>query len=297
MGNLLEINPDGGERLRYDASDFPVRCVDGDLSHFPGYAAGCHWHNDFEILLANSGDLDYFVNGRIVSVLEGQAIFVNARRLHYGFSAKKQECLYFCTVFHPDIFGSPAMPTARYVSALSSDAMPDYLILTQEDCLQRLRNIRAISRQKEPGWELTILSEFCRLVGCLLTLTKTETPGKLPDVLWISLRQMVGFIQANYADPIRLEDIAAAGTVCRSKCCRLFQENMGTTPIRYLNRYRLEKARELLLSTDHPVTEISHSCGFESPGYFADQFRRMYGLSPREVRKGSAAGSLKRICD
>ena len=286
MLNQLSIDPDGGERLRYDRPDFPVRCICGDLSHFPDYAAGCHWHKDFEVLMPYHGNLEYFVNGKIVPVLQGQAIFVNSRRLHYGFSSAKEDCQYFCLVFHPDIFGSPALPTARYAAELARDDQPDYQILTQPEPLRILEHIRAISTEKPGCYELTILADCAELVRHCQLQSASNPTDRVPDSLWFSLRQMVGYIQANYPQPIRLEDIAAAGMVCRSKCCKLFQENMATTPIRYLNRYRLEKARELLLNTENSVTEIAHHCGFDSPAYFSDQYRKTYGESPRETQRG-----------
>lgn len=281
----LKINLDGSEQLAYNAPDFPVKCVDGDLSHFYDYAAGCHWHSDFEILLANDGDIDYFVNGQVVHIPQGKAVFVNANRLHYGFSRQKRECLYTCLVFHPDIFGSPSMATARYVRQFTGDNRPDYLLLTEENTLELIRKIYRLYQEK-PGWfELEVMSCISALICRLRTELDLSREQEL-DAGWLALRQMVGYLQLHYERVIRLEEIAAAGAVCRSKCCRLFREKLNTTPMAYLNRYRLEKAREMLLTTPDSITKIANRCGFDNPSYFTEMFRKTYGETPRMVRQG-----------
>ena len=65
---------------------------------------------------------------------------------------------------------------------------------------------------------------------------------------------------------------------------RLFHEVFHETPNQYLQRRRLEQARELLESTDRGVTEISLDVGFESSTSFSALFRRSLGCSPREYR-------------
>jgi AraC-like DNA-binding protein len=49
--------------------------------------------------------------------------------------------------------------------------------------------------------------------------------------------------------------------------------------------YRVSAAKELLASTDIPITDISESCGFSTPSYFSEMFLRCEGINPREYRK------------
>ncbi len=284
MYHELSIDPNGGERLTYNAPGFPVRAVEGNLQCFYDFAAGCHWHNDFEFLIANRGNIEYFANGKVIPIAQGQGIFVNANRLHYGFSSRHRDCDYSVLVIHPDIFGSPAMPVGRHVRSITSDGCPDYLLITDPELLERILSVKQTFDSGKKWFELDILSTCCGIMQQISALMDAEQSPAGPDGDWIALRQMIGYLQTHYAQPIRLEDIAAAGAVCRSKCCRLFQDKLGATPISYLNRYRMEKARELLLSSRLPVTQIAHQCGFDSPSYFSELFRRTYGESPRSIR-------------
>jgi AraC-like DNA-binding protein len=65
---------------------------------------------------------------------------------------------------------------------------------------------------------------------------------------------------------------------------RVFKSITGKTPIEYRNTIRLEHAKELLLDSDHSVTEIADITGFESNVYFCNAFKAKTGFSPSEFR-------------
>jgi len=60
-----------------------------------------------------------------------------------------------------------------------------------------------------------------------------------PDLL--IQRDMVSYIYSHYSESINLEEIAAAGKVCRNKCCQIFRRYLCQSPIDFLNHYRLER--------------------------------------------------------
>lgn len=60
---------------------------------------------------------------------------------------------------------------------------------------------------------------------------------------------------------------------------------MGTSPVRYLNDYRLSVARELLLHTGKSIKSVAAAVGIPDPFYFSRLFRTAYGQSPQTYRK------------
>jgi AraC-like DNA-binding protein len=112
----------------------------------------------------------------------------------------------------------------------------------------------------------------------------------LRTIVW----KMTGFIHRHYDDKIHLNDIAAAGAVCRSRCCELFNKYVEQTPNTYLLRYRITKSREMLHDTNRTIDEIALACGFQSASYFSFVFRKAYGLTPQDYQKqtGSETGNL-----
>ena len=289
MSARLDVRTDGSERIRYNEPEFPVRAVESCLSVFYQYSAACHWHHDFEFLYVTDGALSYFVNGQIIHVSKGQVIFVNAERLHYGFSSARRECRYQCLLFHPSLLGDPTLPSRRYAAMLAADTQVDYLLLkpgdaSDEPLIRLMESAFLRCREKAPYYQVEVQADCLRMVSALCQRISPDVSETAPDPAWQVLRQMLGYLQENYQRKIVLADIAAAGAVCRSKCCHIFSTYLNKTPIHFLCDYRLEKSRAQLSGSRASITEVAQSCGFEGASYFSEQFRAKYGISPREYR-------------
>jgi AraC-like DNA-binding protein len=99
------------------------------------------------------------------------------------------------------------------------------------------------------------------------------------------IKEMVAYIHTHYAEKITLEDVAAAGMMCCSKCCRVFKEILHQTVFEYLLDYRIRRSLPLLAEKRLNITEIAQACGFNGSSYYAETFRKITGVSPGEYRK------------
>ena len=99
------------------------------------------------------------------------------------------------------------------------------------------------------------------------------------------LERVRGLIDRHFNARLDLERMAREACLSRYHFLRSFKEQFGETPHRYLTRRRLERARELLRSGDHSVTEVCFEVGFESLGSFSSLFRRTTGESPDRYRR------------
>ncbi|MBI4790506.1 MAG: substrate-binding domain-containing protein [Chloroflexi bacterium] len=98
--------------------------------------------------------------------------------------------------------------------------------------------------------------------------------------------KIVAFIHERYAEPISREEMASHVGISARHLTRCFHQEMGISPITYLNRYRVKKAKQLLEAGERNITEIAAAVGFSSSNYFTDAFRREIGMSPRDYRRG-----------
>ena len=89
---------------------------------------------------------------------------------------------------------------------------------------------------------------------------------------------------ARYADPIGVEDMAAAAGLSRAHFSREFRRAFGESPRAYLLTRRLERAASLLRTTDRSVTDVCLSVGLQSLGSFTTSFTRTYGMAPTAYR-------------
>ena len=105
-------------------------------------------------------------------------------------------------------------------------------------------------------------------------------PSATPDGI-VRARQ---FVDAHYARPIVVARLARMAGLSTFHFIRGFRQATGSTPHQYLRERRIARARELLIQTPLPVTEICDAVGFQSLGSFSALFRRLTGESPAAFR-------------
>jgi AraC family L-rhamnose operon transcriptional activator RhaR len=86
------------------------------------------------------------------------------------------------------------------------------------------------------------------------------------------------------AHPWTLPDLAEALHLTPGYLVRLFKSATGLPPMAYLARHRAERAAELLLDTDQPVTQIGRSVGWPDQNYFARRFKAHFGVTATAYR-------------
>ena len=94
------------------------------------------------------------------------------------------------------------------------------------------------------------------------------------------VRKAVEFIQTNYANPIRVTDIADYVCINRSYLYTLFRKELHMSPQEYLSNYRLTRASELLIVTDLSVESVAFSCGYSDPLVVSKAFKAKTGQTP-----------------
>jgi signal transduction histidine kinase/AraC-like DNA-binding protein len=99
------------------------------------------------------------------------------------------------------------------------------------------------------------------------------------------VRQAMAYLHEHYAEAISREDLARHVGLSDDYLTHCFRQEVGMTPIAYLNRYRVDQAKQLLKNTSQSITDIALAVGFSDSGYFSRVFRREVGLSPEAFRR------------
>lgn len=290
----IELMQDSSEIIQYEHRDIPLYINTADLSAYPGMSAPCHWHEDIEWIHIIKGTMCYFINGKKLVLKEHDLLMVNARQMHYGSAYQKQDCHFSCILFHPSLFCSNRTLQQTYVTPVLKNCDPEYLHIRagQEPEIEKLlTQIVSLKETKMPGYEWEVIALMYTIWARLWQkklLTPVRNPQSAPDDLKI-LKDMISFLYQHYSEKISLDEIAAAGAVSRSKCCRIFKRYLQQSPIDFLNAYRLKVSCTLLDTTDKSITDIALACGFNHLSYFSKHFYACYGFTPREYRKRKSA--------
>jgi transcriptional regulator GlxA family with amidase domain len=114
------------------------------------------------------------------------------------------------------------------------------------------------------------------------------------DVL-VHLRAARDHADRCFAEPLDLDRLAAVARLSKYHFHRLFTATYGVSPAAYVSRRRIERAQDLLRTTNLTVTEVCVAVGFSSLGSFSARFRAIVGETPSQFQARYAASGAPRI--
>lgn len=260
---------------------------------------GCaqwHWHNHFEIGLIRSGSLQLGVRNEAYTLKAGEGYFVNSNVLHYCSAAEGESDVHVQRLlFDRSLIADGGAMGKRYVSQLENCIAMEVCLLRPEDAdaaeiLKYSANAFEAGECREDGYELQVYAllnlAWSKLYRLAKPLFGRETPARPESTA--RARLMLSYIHQHFAEPVTIRMIAEHAGVCERECFRSFAQYFNTTPMDYLNRYRVSMAAKKLSETDEPICRIAGECGFASGSYFSTLFRQIMGKTPREYRKQRA---------
>jgi AraC-like DNA-binding protein len=101
---------------------------------------------------------------------------------------------------------------------------------------------------------------------------------------------VVNHIMDHYAEKIDIPTLATMAGLSVKQFERRFKKEYGSVPTQYIQRIRLDAARQLLAGTRLPIAQISRETGFYDSSHFSHQFHRYTGLTPKEFRQSHSSG-------
>ena len=104
-----------------------------------------------------------------------------------------------------------------------------------------------------------------------------------------ALQRALRYVDEHLSQPLRVTELAAAACVSRFHLVRLFRTGTGASPLRYVRRRRIERARQLLPVAQLPMSCLAQQLGFFDQSHFVRSFRAETGCSPGQYLAGDAA--------
>lgn len=120
-------------------------------------------------------------------------------------------------------------------------------------------------------------------VEVLLTISPDTT--ELFLTLDSRFHQLFYFIEENLSKKLTLKSLADEVFLSESHLSLLFRKNLQMSPMDYVQKKRMEKAQELLLTSNLPLKEIAPLIGFDDQSQLSRAFKRQFGISPTDYRK------------
>lgn len=246
----------------------------GYVKYPAGSTLGPRIQRGIEFVYLISGHIDITVDGVKQRLLPGHmALMLPGRQEHYQFHKEQ--------------------PTVHAWCQLDFDQCPNDIVEGFAKLPATLPMPKDVEELMNVGLGITNSQSFANQ-SVLLRLAESlaqyyvdmaELPDqRRPQPTSRIVRNAIHCMQAHLSDNLQLEDLAAASHCSVNHLINQFKATVGTTPMRYLWRLRLDRAESLLRHTPLSITLISEQCGFASPFHFSRLFKQTYDLSPRQYR-------------
>jgi len=264
---------------------FPFRMLmnDGDILTTP------HWHREVELIYVTKGTIALGIDDVPYKLSEGEIAFISGGLIHYVLASPGSERLVYQFDLPYFLAGKQQADLQKVLSDLQP-VSPQWKSETEASVRHLLEGMNQEIEQWSLGYHVALKAQLFQLLTLLIRdipkrTRSSEKMNKLAtkDVLE-KLDDIFSYVEANYQEVLTLQDIAAVSGYSSFYFTKFFKKNTGKTFLSFLNDYRIDKAKWLLINSDLPVSEIITQTGFESDKTFYRLFKRSMKMAPLEYR-------------
>ncbi len=286
-----QVNAQGRELMEHGTTLFPIACYYDRMAQD---VVPWHWHDEWEAIVIEHGTAIVSVDGQNYTIETGEGIFINSSALHSVWDKGNTDCRLRSIVFHPRLVGGgfDSVFWQSYVQPVLSNISLRCVLFTPEtawhdSAIQYILEAWTACVKEPAGYELRVRSALSELVFLLVSHCSAEKTRPTEKAMRNAgrIKEMLKFVQEHIQEELTIAGIAQSAAISESECLRCFREMLGTTPIRYVRQLRIQRAAELLESTNLKIAEVGALCGFQEMSYFSKVFRDAKGCTPKEYKQ------------
>lgn len=258
------------------------------MRHHDTYRQDWHAHPFWETHYILSGRLTYEFAGRApVTILGGAFLVIPPNTRHRAVNTAGTPSVHLGTRWCPPLARTTCSPFTiserkTLFAALESKALTVQTI--PSDLMRDVRELFAAVENDETD------IGHVRLLAWTV-LSRTARAARMGNVLIREsddavVRAVADRIRRDCGCTVRISDLVAFSGYSQTRFFALFREKMGLSPNQFLTRYRIDRAKQLLMTPNGPsLQEIALSCGFATASHFAATFRRYEGVTPSSMKR------------
>ncbi|MFK2827030.1 AraC family transcriptional regulator [Bacillus sp. B190/17] len=274
----------------------PIACYETIISqNINGYTP-LHWHDEFQYVLVVKGESIFQINEEHITVQEGEGLFINSGCLHMAKDKNDSGCAYICLNVSPSFILSQELYTTYINPYIQATNLPyvhlDAKEIWKKNILDAIVKVNQLIQLKPSYYEIDITIQLALIWRNLIINGFQLEYEQMETLKNHRMKQMLNWIHTHYAEKIFLDDIARAGQLSRSECCRYFKRILKKTPLNYVTDYRIQKSLILLQQSESNVTDVAYQVGFNSTSYFIERFRKSMNMTPLAYKKYKMADSF-----
>ncbi|GAA3386667.1 AraC family transcriptional regulator [Cryptosporangium minutisporangium] len=172
-------------------------------------------------------------------------------------------------------------PMAMQRRGVLSMALPDARLA---ECIEHLDALAELGSESVLTHRADMVARLTLSLSIVARAAASGRAGESPGPTHGAVLGAMRLLEERPAYPWTLAELADELHLTPGYLVRLFKSATGLPPMAYLARHRVEKAAELLLDTDEPVTQIGRSVGWPDQNYFARRFKAHFGVTATAYR-------------
>ncbi|MBP5324179.1 MAG: helix-turn-helix transcriptional regulator [Pseudobutyrivibrio sp.] len=157
-----------------------------------------------------------------------------------------------------------------------------------------IRSIMEEYREKKPYYKQAVKGYLRAFVAELLRLNEDMSSSLTLEEKRLNsyIERSVNYIAEHFAEEIKMSDVAGECGLSESHFRRIFEESMSMKPLDYLNMIRIDKACELMQTTDYAMEEVGFRVGYQTPSTFNRNFKKLTSKTPYQWKKDKNSTGL-----
>lgn len=246
-----------------------------------------HWHEAAEILFYLNGSPDISIDGVHYPLALRQAVFINPGQVHMTHS--RETPMFLCIHLDENIIQTCLPETQLHPVWCIPGHIPDKKQEEYQKICSLLERMTRLYMENADFFSMEASGLALQVYALMQRhFSQKETPDhkRADNQARERIRSVIDYVQEHFKEPVSLDDICGFVNLNREYFCRFFKKYMGMTFLQYLNEVRITHIYHDLLQTDRNVAQIAEENGFLNLKLFYREFRKIYGCTPMEVRKG-----------
>lgn len=273
-------------------SGIPVECFDVYKTHIGNFAPS-HWHNEVEIILVREGGYKLFCGGVERELREGECILMGPLQIHRTICPDLPAIKLTVLKFDPNFMKNEFVlaDVERLINHVYSERFSSILLNREAalkgDIIALFDRLQYEIRRHELGWRLNVQNYICMIFVSMLRAAQAA-PAIAPAGFVPSSREFLPvfeYLNQHYLSRIQIETLLALCHLSYSRFSVKFRQFTGYSITEYINRMRINHARQLIQYGHMPINQVAEKCGLFDICYFDRLFRRYIGMSPSEFQK------------
>ncbi len=280
------------EYIKHGTNHFPLGCYFWNGGKYSVHLT-LHWHPECEILCFDVGSSVVTVGAQQVTVEAPCFMLIPCNAVHT--LVLPGNTLQRAVVFNPEMVRLSKYDKAQndIFQSISGNFYSILPVLGPDSpyfakAKRCFNYIASHYDDRDPLMKLQVKLRLASLLAVFASFgmfRQTEFFSEVEQKRLARFKELITWINGNFAKPLSVREAAARMQVSESYFCRIFKKTTHMSFTEYLNDFRLVRAADIIMGRAHNIADVASEVGFENESYFFRLFKRKYGVTPLKFRQ------------